>query len=584
MVSTSCGKPLPPIGPPCYTLSTGRPFDAVPGLIIFSEASRMSFRTTGLAQFMLVCCLLCGLSVALPLSAHAQEVKGDSTPEITAQSAIVVEYPSGRVLYIKNEHQRMPPASLTKIMTAILALEYGSPDDVVTATADDVVGESAMGLVSGEQQTMGNLLYGMLLPSGNDAAMAIARHLGSTVGASVQADTTDPIGRFAVMMNVRVQQLGLADTHFLNPHGLDTEGHYSSAYDLASLSWYALHIPEFNRIVSQTYYAAPGHELQNTNEMLTRYSGADGIKTGWTDGCGLCLVTSATRDGLRLISVVLNAPRWWQDSSDILDYGFARLAGDAEGASDPVLAVSQSGVVSGLLANPAASLPVPAPLAQGGGPAVAPAQPDSPAPSQVDNRQATQPIDVAPVAMVSPAQDVSIVWVVLVVALAGLGCLFIARGLAPRFRLPLPIGLRPARSQSAIADDYPFAPLPVPAVRVVFTNASGRRREPNLLLRPEDTYQLHIERAIALAAQGKQGSSISEFLQAIRSGGSIDIGVLAEEYQLPAEAFMALARAQVAVGDTPAARQTLLHGVIVLPHERTLRIALYRLPPEEYAS
>ena len=192
----------------------------------------------------------------------------------------MVEYPTGRILYAKDEHERMSPASLTKVLTAILALEYGNLNDVVTATPDDLVGESTMGLVSGEQQTLHDLLYGMLLPSGNDAAMAIARHLGSTIGASVKSDSSDPIVRFAAMMNARVLQLGLQDTHFVTPHGLDSEAHYSTAYDLASLSWYALHIPQFNEIVSQPYYEAPGHALQNTNEMLTRYPGADGIKTG----------------------------------------------------------------------------------------------------------------------------------------------------------------------------------------------------------------------------------------------------------------------------------------------------------------
>ena len=541
----------------------------------------MALRRTKFAQFVLMLCLSLLLSAFAPLAARAQEA-GESVPQIGAQAAIVVEYPGGRILYSKNEHERMPPASLTKIMTAILALEYGNTADIVTSTPDDIVGESAMGLVAGEQQTLLDLLYGMMLPSGNDAAMSIARHLGSTVGANVQAESPDPIGRFAVMMNMRVQQLGLADTHLLNPHGLDAEGHYSTAYDLASLSWYALHLPHFNEIVSQTYHEAPGHALLNTNEMLTRYEGADGIKTGWTDGCGLCLVTSASRGGHRLIAVVLNAPRWWQDSADILDYGFAKLASDPAGAGDAVLGISQSGVVSGILANPAAALPVPPPLAQGGGPAVVAAEPPAAAPVVVEDARPAQPDAVVTTAQ---AEGMNLPWIAMLVALTGAGCWLIARGLGSRFKLSLPVDLladrRGTHIGSANSDDFPFEPLPLPPVRTNLTGHLARRREPNLLLRPEDSHRLHLERAVTLAGEGKQGSSISEFLQAIRVGGPLDVGTLAEQYQLCAQAFLALARAQVAVGETTGARRTLLHGVLVLPHERVLRVALYRLPPEE---
>lgn len=544
----------------------------------------MAIHSYKLARVFISLCLILSFAALSPLLAHAQEKTDPTSPEIAAQSAIVVEYPSGRILYTKNEHERMPPASLTKIMTAILALEYGSPDDVVTATPDDIVGESAMGLVAGEQQTMHNLMYGMLLPSGNDAAMTIARHIGSTVGAGITDGATDPIGRFAVMMNIRAQQLGLLDTHFLNPHGLDTEGHYSTAYDLASMSWYALHIPEFNAVVSQSSYDAPGHPLLNTNEMLTRYAGADGIKTGWTDGCGLCLVTSASRDGHRLISVVLNDSTWWSDSATILDYGFARLAADPAGTSDSVLTVSQSGVVSGILSNPGASLPLPAPLAQGGGPAVA--APETGASTDQPVVQAAPPSgtsDIASATLTQPQDNnVNLTWIATLMVLVGVGGILIMRGLGPRFKMPLPAALsnslrRFARPTSEPADPYEYESQPVPMVRANPTNQYARRREPNLLLRPEDTQHLHIERAIALAAEGRQGSSISEFLQALKAGGPVEIGTIAEQFQLPGTAFLALARAQVAAGDPDAARQTLLHGVLVLPQDRTLRMALYRL-------
>jgi D-alanyl-D-alanine carboxypeptidase len=191
-----------------------------------------------------------------------------------------------------------------------------------------------MGLVAGEQQTLHNLLYGLMLPSGNDAAMTIARYVGSgakgTLAAARASRSTasklaSPIATFVGMMNARAASLGLKDSHFANPHGLDAPGHYSSAYDLASLTWYAMHFDTFDQIVRQPSYMAPGHPLININKMLARYPGAEGVKTGYTGAAGLCLVASATRNGHRLISVVLNAPRWYEDSAALLDYGFARL-------------------------------------------------------------------------------------------------------------------------------------------------------------------------------------------------------------------------------------------------------------------
>jgi D-alanyl-D-alanine carboxypeptidase (penicillin-binding protein 5/6) len=535
------------------------------------------------------------LVVASPLLAgnlaYAQTAPEPAPPDVGAHEAIVVEYPTGRILYAKDEHERMSPASLTKVLTAILALEYGNLNDVVTATPDDLVGESTMGLVSGEQQTLHDLLYGMMLPSGNDAAMAIARHLGSTIGASIKSDSNDPIVRFAAMMNARVQQLGLQDTHFVTPHGLDSEAHFSTAYDLASLSWYALHIPQFNEIVSQPYYEAPGHALQNTNEMLTRYPGADGVKTGWTDGCGLCLITSATRDGHRLIAVVLNAPNWWVDSASILDYGFARLAAKPADPTAEVLSVSKSGVVSSILANPVSVMPVAPPMAQGGG--VSSVQTEASKPGVAQNTGPSAPVvaELSNASTTTRAQTTlgssggaGLLWLAVLVAVGLVGLVVAARVLGWRVRFRRNVTAFPpgADQLAAYADSQLYKPVPRATVRTLGGPQVPltRRREPNLLMKPEDTYFLHIDRAVGLAADGRQGSSMSEFLTALRTGGPIDVAVLAEDYQLSAVAFLALARAQYAVNQLSDARQTLLHGMIVLPHERTLRQAMHSLPPD----
>ncbi len=222
--------------------------------------------------------LLVCVSIVHPAALSAAAVL---QPQVGARAAILVEYPSGRVLYEKSIHTRMAPASTTKILTAILALDYGKLNEVVTIAPRDIMWGTSMGLQNGEQQTLQNLLYGLLLPSGNDAAMAIARYIGTKGQAKLPPTLRmDPVSYFVRMMNARAAQMGLKDSHFANPHGLDAPGHYTSAYDLASLTWYAMHYQAFNQIVKQRSYEVPGHSLLNLNKMLQLYSGAEGGKTG----------------------------------------------------------------------------------------------------------------------------------------------------------------------------------------------------------------------------------------------------------------------------------------------------------------
>jgi D-alanyl-D-alanine carboxypeptidase (penicillin-binding protein 5/6) len=249
-------------------------------------------------------------------------------PQVSAKAAIVVEYPSGRILFEKNSHSRLAPASTTKIMTAILALDYGKLDEQVVVTQRDMIYGSKLGLRTGETQTVRNLLYGLMLPSGNDAAMTLGRYVATKAG---KGTTT---AAFAGMMNKKVAALGLKNSNFVNPHGLDAKGHFSSAYDLASMTWYVMHNELFNEIVRQENYEAPGHKLKNLNKLLTRYAGAEGVKTGYTGRAGLCLVASATRDGKRVIAVLLNDPKLYDDSAVLLDYGFAKLAATPRGTGE----------------------------------------------------------------------------------------------------------------------------------------------------------------------------------------------------------------------------------------------------------
>ena len=260
----------------------------------------------GLALFFAML-LTCGF-VVTPASA---------APSVSARSAVLIEAESGRVLYQQNAFLRLPMASTTKIMTAIVAIESGDTKRTVAVSPDAVgIEGSSVYLYPGEQLTMEELLYALLLESANDAATAIA----IAVAGSVEG--------FSRKMNEKAESLGLTATHFTNPHGLDDEAHYTTAYDLAVLSAYALKNEAFRTICATTRKTIPlkGDEgtrvLVNHNKMLTRYEGAIGVKTGFTKRSGRCLVSAAERDGLTLIAVTLGAPDDWRDHAAMLDFGF----------------------------------------------------------------------------------------------------------------------------------------------------------------------------------------------------------------------------------------------------------------------
>lgn len=234
-----------------------------------------------------------------------------SPPEPRAGAALLADETTGQVLLEKHARDRRAVASTTKIMTALLVLERCSLDEVVVVSQEAALtGGNRVGLAPGEQVTVLDLLYGLLLNSGNDAATALAEHVAGSVAG------------FVTLMNVRAQELGLADTHFVNPHGLDAPEHYSTAYDLWLLSREALKNGTFRQIVGTPDHSIGGRHYVNLNQMLTTYPGADGVKTGTTDLAGECLVVSATRQGHRLIAVVLNSANRYEDAKSLLDYGF----------------------------------------------------------------------------------------------------------------------------------------------------------------------------------------------------------------------------------------------------------------------
>ena len=237
---------------------------------------------------------------------------------LTAKSAIVIEASTGEILYEKNASERRYPASTTKIMTIITALEAGNINDIVTVSpnAANVEG-SSMDLLVAERLKMQDLLYGVALVSGNDATVAIAEHISGSVS------------NFAGLMTDKAHSIGAWRTNFTNSSGLPDPNHYSTAYDLASIAAYGYKNPKFAEIVGALRKDIPRNNQNETyyneNKLLQIYSGANGVKTGYTDDAGRCLVAAATRGGIQLITVVLDADFMWEDSIKLLDYGFSQV-------------------------------------------------------------------------------------------------------------------------------------------------------------------------------------------------------------------------------------------------------------------
>ena len=248
-------------------------------------------------------------------------------PEVSAQSAVVLTADTGTVLFEKDGHTPRPVASTTKIMTALLALEAAQErgDPLVDITQEMVAVEgSSMGLQAGDSISLTGLAAGMLLASGNDAANAAALYLDASLES------------FAARMNQRAAVLGMEDTHFVTPSGLDGEdaqglGHLSTAYDMALLARAALEDQAFRQLCSSPSLAVEFAEpvkrvtYTNHNKLLTQYQGCVGVKTGFTKEAGRCLVSAAERDGALLIAVTLNAPNDWEDHTALLDYGFSQV-------------------------------------------------------------------------------------------------------------------------------------------------------------------------------------------------------------------------------------------------------------------
>lgn len=252
-------------------------------------------------------------SIVAPLTATVASAQSYTA---SSSSAVVMEASTGRVLFESNPDERLPMASTTKIMTALVAIENGNLDEIIEVDSRAIgVEGSSIYLKEGEKLTLRELLYGLMLRSGNDAAEAIAYHIGGSIEG------------FVDMMNEEAKSIGANNTNFENPHGLPSDNHYTTAYDLALISANAMMNPDFKEICQTKYISISGPEgttrsLKNKNKLLWEYEGGNGIKTGYTKVAGKCLVSSAEQEGMQIVCVVLNSSSMWEQCATLMDAGF----------------------------------------------------------------------------------------------------------------------------------------------------------------------------------------------------------------------------------------------------------------------
>lgn len=289
------------------------------------DGKRKSIAVTRLIIFLVGLFLLLAPATAAPIKeGETQPVTnaaGEKEPNVFAESAAVIDSFTGEFLFLKNENAIQYPASSTKILTALLVIEAGDLDKRVTVDLSDTkVEPTKLDLQPGEQYTRRQLLYGLMLKSANDVAMALAR------------DNAGSVEAFAEKMNRRAAELGATNSHFVNPNGLHDPSHYTTAHDLALIARVAMEQPFFRQLVGTIYYTWKSpkgvvNQLRNHNRLLRHFAGCNGLKTGYTRAAQQVLVSSALKEGHEVISVVLhtNKPGIWEDSRALLTYGLLKV-------------------------------------------------------------------------------------------------------------------------------------------------------------------------------------------------------------------------------------------------------------------
>ena len=288
-------------GPPELSAVSAILMDAESGRVLFEKNAHQERAIASITKLMTALLMIPAVSV-----------KASSPPELSAVSAVLMDAESGRVLFEQNAHEKRAIASVTKLMTALVAVESGRRMEETVTIRPEWTGieGSSIYLRAGETVTLETLLYGLLLNSGNDAAVAVASHCAGSVDAFVE------------QMNHRARSLGMEQTNFTNPSGLSDDGHYSTAYDMALLAKACSKNDIVAKIMATKCAVFGTRSFTNHNKLLWRYKGCIGMKTGFTEAAGRTLVSGARRNGRTLIAVTLNAPNDWNDHASLFDYGF----------------------------------------------------------------------------------------------------------------------------------------------------------------------------------------------------------------------------------------------------------------------
>jgi serine-type D-Ala-D-Ala carboxypeptidase (penicillin-binding protein 5/6) len=496
-------------------------------------------------------------------------------PTITGQYAIVVDADTGKVLLDKSMDVPTAPASLTKIFTAIYALESSPIDRTLTVVPSDVVGESSMGLAAGNTISLETALNGMLLPSGNDAAMTVAQNLGAMPG-----DTPEQsVARYIGWENDMASRLGLSETHLVNPHGLDQSGHVTSARDLAGITMFALKNAEFRKIIGTQEYNGDGFQLAQANRLLGSYPGLIGGKTGITDKAGYSLVEAAARNGHTIIAVVLDSTdaAWYSDATALLDYGFSVLDSGQVQSGLPTIALSPVVIQQGTQGVAPPPHPAATPVSSG-------------AATALSVRQVNDNVAVVRHNLLGTGSSgfswkwpvTSLISMVAVLALAlnypiviGAGSLVWKYGKPSRRVIASPVALalmsgralqrprRRTRRRSAARRRRPATTYQEPVAQVEPSPFGERYAEADynslmeLNVVPLNAAETIASRGVRLAIRGDYHAATSEFLRALRTDSTFDLSRSPSFWAMQPAGFVAAARAYALTDRTADAKSLL---------------------------
>ncbi len=537
------------------------------------------------------------ITVAVPLHVPVRAADPPPEPQIKAATAAVVDLATGSILWGRDVHVVRAPASLTKILTAMVAVDLAPLDAKITAQKSDLIGESSMGLTAGETLPLEAVMYGLLLPSGNDAAVTIARSLGAQPG---DANADASIARFVDKMNAKARTLGAKETHFTNPHGLDERNHTTSAYDLAIIGAAFVANPTLVKIAGTVTYEGYGHTLHNTNKLLYdgRYPSVIGGKTGQTDDAGYNLIEIASKNGRRILTVEMGttADDFWTDGIKLLDYGFAvppptKAQSPGQGgafATNTGTDATTDAPATDATGDPESDLnaAIPLPMRAGG-------------PGDTGNSAVTaSPLDaVGAVALNLPLSTFTLPPPTQIDGAMGLRYILLT---ALAFAVALTLYLRRLTIRAAFADlrqewqaalvDPPHLVATGPMPRIVpieresprVPTVSSRFEEMGHTLPGEGTTvaRAYALRAVRQARGGKRGEAQQAFAQVVALEPRLEWGAIPGFWELPVSAYADLATALIEAGHPTEARTMLTVTSLAYPGHRELRAVGELLPPQ----